>query len=150
ARLPRPVVSLFAGALPGESRGELREVAIIPAAASVDEALVTAHAVYQAGSALVTRKYKQRWTHADDGSLAAPFIDDEDMLSDAVEAIRAAEREPGRDVFLAIDVGASRLQDSGWYRMDGEKLTPGELCDRLARWADRFPIASVVDPLGDE
>src|SRR4051794_18519129 len=149
-RLPRPVVSLFSGLTPADERGDVRELAIVPAAATVDEALATAHAVYEAASALIARKYRLRPLSAEDGGLAAPFSDTDAMLAVAVDAIRAAEREPGRDVFLALDVGARGLQDSGWYRLDGEKLTPSELADRVVRWTERFPIVSVVDPLGDE
>ena len=35
------------------------------------------------------------------------------MLADAVEAIRRAGFEPGRDVALAIDVASSHFYDAG-------------------------------------
>jgi enolase len=72
------------------------------------------------------------------------------MLADAVESIRAAGLEPGRDVALAVDVASSHFYQQGHYHLGAELLDSREMISRLLDWLDHYPIVSIEDGLAEE
>jgi enolase len=119
-------------------------------ASTIDEALATTYAVYQAAAELTAKKYASRALTADEGGLAPPFPDTETMLADAVESIERAGFTPGRDVALAIDVAASHFYQNGRYHLDGQSLDSRQMIAHLRGWLDRYPIVSLEDGLSEE
>ena len=55
------------------------------------------------------------WLTADEGGLAPPAENPEQLFADAVESIRAAGLRPGVDVCLALDVASSHFWRDGRY-----------------------------------
>jgi enolase len=151
ARLPSPIVALF-GRNEHEppDRGLLAVATVATGATSLDDALATSAAVRAAAERLLRDKYGAPAAPAPWGGLAAPFFDSDAMIADAVEAIRAAGREPARQLQLVLAIDGRRRHDSGWYRIDRERLTTGEVIDHLGQFADKFPIAALEDPLHEE
>ena len=150
-RLPRLTVNLFSGGKHAGGQVEIQDVLLVPLSAkTTDEALAGVYAVYQSTAELCGRKYGSRPLVADEGGLAPPLAVAEDMLADAVSAIRAAGFEPGRDMALAVDVAASHFHKDGHYLLGGESLTPPRMVDRVVEWVDRYPIVSVEDGLAED
>ncbi|MGN6700031.1 MAG: phosphopyruvate hydratase [Thermomicrobiales bacterium] len=150
-RLPRPTINLFSGGKHAGGQVPSQDVLVVPAAArTIDEALATTFAVYQAAADLAARKYGARALTADEGGLAPPFPDAETMLADAVEAIRLAGYTPGRDVALAVDVAASHFYQDERYHLGATPLTSPAMIEHLAGWLDRYPIVSLEDGLAEE
>jgi enolase len=116
----------------------------------MDEALAMTFEVYRSAAELARRKYSARALTADEGGLAPPFPDAEAMLKDAVEAIRGASLEPGREVALAVDVAASHFHEDDRYYLGEEPLNGTEMVERLLDWLERYPIVSVEDGLAQE
>ena len=77
------------------------------------------------------------------------FPDAEALLGDAVEAIKLAGCEPGRDVALALDVAASHFYKKGSYHLGDEPLNGGAMIEYVSAWLDRYPIVSVEDGLSE-
>jgi len=149
-RLPRPTINLFSGGKHAGGQVPIQDVLIVPTAATIDEALAAAYAVYQAAAELTARRYGARALVADEGGLAPSFPSPEAMLDDAVAAIAAAGFVPGRDVALAVDVAASHVVEGDRYRLDGDPLPAPALIERLAGWVERYPIVSVEDGLAED
>jgi enolase len=150
-RLPRPTINLFSGGKHAGGQVPIQDVLVVPAAArTVDEALATTFAVYQAAADLAARKYDTRALTADEGGLAPPFPDADTMLADAVEAIHLAGFTPRADVALAVDVAASHFYQDGRYHLGATPLTSLEMIEHLAGWLDRYPIVSLEDGLAEE
>jgi enolase len=149
--LPRPTINLFSGGKHAGQQAPIQDVLVVPASArSIDEALAMTFAVYQAAAELSYRQYGMRALTADEGGLAPAFPHAEAMLADAVEAIRAAGLEPGRDIALAIDVAASHFYREGRYHLGQESLDSQEMIAQLRAWVNRYPIVSVEDGLAEE
>src|SRR5262249_48467063 len=121
--LPRLTINLFSGGKHAGGQVPIQDVLVVPMAPSIEDGLAAAFAVCRAAADRARAKYAMRALTADEGGLAPPFPDVETMLSDAVEAIRAAGLEPGRDVALALDVAASHFYRDGRYDLGGESLT---------------------------
>jgi enolase len=153
ATLPRMTINLFSGGKHAGGQVCIQDVLVVPAAAAtVDEGLSVTYAVYQAAARLTQEKYGARALKADEGGLAPPFPTTEAMLADAVEAIRRAGYEPGRDVALAVDVASSHFYEpeTGKYVFDGKPLSSAEMITLVAGWLDRYPIVSLEDALSEE
>ena len=150
-RLPRPTINLFSGGKHGGGQVPIQDVLVVPLAAStVDEALATAVAVYQAAAARCADRYGMRLLTADEGGLAPPFPDVETAFDDALRAIEGAGYRPGEDVALAVDVAASHFLEEGRYRLGDASLCSEEMAEVVASWAGRYPIVSVEDGLAEE
>jgi enolase len=143
--LPRPEINLFSGGRHAGGQVAVQDVLIIPSAArTIDEALATAFEIYRAAAHLVLNNYGMRELKADEGGLAPPFPDVEQMLTDAAEAAA------GAPVVLSIDVAASHLQSGDRYLIDGRTLDPATMVERLLAWISGYPIVAVEDGLGEE
>jgi enolase len=151
ATLPRPTINLFSGGKHAGGQVPIQDVLVVPAAATtMDDALATTVAVFQAAAELVQRKYQMRTLTADEGGLAPPFADAAAMLDDAVEAIRAAGYTPGREVALAIDVASSHFYEDGRYHLDGVALDSMGMIAKIEEWLANYPIVSVEDGLAED
>ncbi len=150
-RLPRMTINLFSGGKHAGKQLAIQDVLIVPASsASIADGLVMASAVYQAAVRLTESKYHMRWLTADEGGLAPPAGSPEQLLDDAVQSIRDAGYEPGRDVCLAVDVASSHFYHDGHYYLESQPLTAPQMIDRLSNWADNYPIVSLEDGLAEE
>lgn len=151
ATLPRLTVNLFSGGKHAGGQVPIQDVLVVPAAArTIDEALAMTYAVYQAAADLTRERYGTRALTADEGGLAPPFPDVEAMLTDAVDAIRRAGLEPGREVALAVDVASSHFYAAGRYHLGGAPLDSTGMIAQLRDWLDRYPIVSIEDGLSEE
>jgi enolase len=149
--LPRPTINLFSGGKHAGGQVPIQDVLVVAVAAqTVDEAMATTYAVYQAAAELCLEKYGMRALTADEGGLAPPFPDAEAMLSDAVAAIERAGYTPGREVSLALDVASSHFYADGRYHLGGEPLDSAEMISHLLGWLERYPIVSLEDGLAEE
>jgi len=149
--LPRMTINLFSGGKHAGGQVCIQDVLVVPAAArTVDEGLAATYAVYQAAARLTQEKYGARALKADEGGLAPPFPTTEAMLADAVEAIRRAGFEPGRDVALAVDVASSHFYEGGKYTFDGKPLSSADMIGLVSGWLDKYPIVSLEDALSEE
>jgi enolase len=149
--LPRLTVNLFSGGKHAGGQVPIQDVLVVPASArTIDDSLAMAFAVYQAAIELTRAKYGMRALTADEGGLAPPFADAEAMLEDAVESIRAAGLEPGRDIALAIDVAASHFYHNGHYHLGPRRLDSLAMIDQLHAWREAYPIVSIEDGLAED
>ncbi len=149
--LPRLTINLFSGGKHAGGQVPIQDVLIVPlSAATIDQALADASAVYRAATALCAKKYQMRPLVADEGGLAPQFPSIDAMLEDAVESIRSAGFGPGKEVAIAIDVASSHFFADGRYLLEGRSLLPGQMIDQVAQWVHRYPIISVEDALAEE
>ncbi len=150
-RFPRLTINLFSGGKHAGQQLAIQDVLIVPAApTTVADSLVMASAVYQAAVRLIEAKYGMRWLTADEGGLGPPARSPEELLGDAVQSIRDAGLEPGRDVCLAVDVASSHFYRDGHYFLQSQPLTSSQMIECLGAWVDNYPIVSVEDGLAED
>jgi enolase len=149
--LPRTTINLFSGGKHAGGQVPIQDVLIVAAAATtIDEALATTVAVFQAAADNMMRDYGMRVLTADEGGLAPPFAHVDAMLEDAVAAIQAAGYTPGKEVALAIDVASSHFYADGHYHLDGQTLNSVSMIRKLEDWLAKYPIVSVEDGLAED
>jgi enolase len=149
--LPRLTINLFSGGKHAGQQISVQDVLIVPMSAEMlDAALVAAFDVYQTAAELMFKKYGMRLLTADEGGLAPPFQTVEEMFSLAMEAIKQAGYEPGKDVALAVDVASSHFFENQRYKIGSQVVDSSGMIQTIVSWLDRFPIVSVEDGLAED
>jgi enolase len=149
--LPRLTINLFSGGKHAGEQVPVQDVLMVPLSSSTtDETLSIAYDVFHSAAELTHRRYGMRLLRADEGGLAPPFREVEEMLDAAVEAISAAGFVPGKEVALALDVAASHFYKDGSYALGNESLSSEQMIQRLERWVTAYPIISVEDGLAED
>ncbi len=91
----------------------------------------------------------------DEGGFAPALNGTEDALNSILEAIRAADYEPGKDVTIALDCASSEFFKEGVYDYtkfegaNGAKRTPEEQVAYLKGLTEQFPIDSIEDGMAE-
>ncbi|NMA54496.1 MAG: phosphopyruvate hydratase [Firmicutes bacterium] len=150
--LPVPMMNILNGGEHADNNVDIQEFMIMPAgAASFSEAVRQGAEVFHA----LRKVLKQKGLgsgQGDEGGFAPNLHSNEEALELLVAAIEAAGFEPGRDVFLAMDVAASELYKDGHYVLAGEgkTLTASELVDYYLKLHQCYPIVSIEDGLAED
>jgi enolase len=151
--LPMPMVNILSGGLHAGRGMDVQDFLVIPVGAqSYSQALEWVLRVRAAAAALCEEEGITTLL-ADEGGLSPGFSESDQALGLMVGAFRRAGLRPGEDAAIALDVAASSLTDpEGRYvfRRAGRLLGSREMIDLIADWADRFPIVSIEDGLGEE
>ncbi|HHY40813.1 MAG TPA: phosphopyruvate hydratase, partial [Syntrophaceticus sp.] len=88
----------------------------------------------------------------DEGGFAPNLKSNEEALDSIVEAISKAGYEPGKDVFLALDVAATELYEDGKYhfKSTGQFLTTDETIAFYEKLTANYPVISIEDGLAED
>lgn len=151
-RLPLPEIQIFGGGAHAGRRTDVQDFMIMtPHAGSVRRALEMTSDVYRAAGALMEEKGLLAGT-ADEGGWWPNFNSNEEALATLVSAIERAGYRPGEDVYISLDIAANELTAPDGYRLplDNVTLDGTAIVDRVARWADTYPLLSIEDPVGQD
>jgi len=93
-----------------------------------------------------------RFGVADEGGWWPDFATNEQAIEALVNAIERAGFVPGEQVAIALDVAASEFGRQGRYTLglESRALDSDGLIELLLRWVDKYPIASIEDPLAED
>ena len=150
--LPVPMMNIVNGGAHADNPLDIQEFMIVPAGAgSFTEALRMGTEVFHhLKSAVKTRGFST--AVGDEGGFAPALSGADETLQVIVEAIQAAGHEPGRDVFLALDVAASELYREGAYHLPGEGMkgiSSGDLTDFYKELVEKYPLVSIEDGMAE-
>src|SRR4029077_12576233 len=109
--LPVPLMNIINGGAPADNNLDIQEFIMAPAGFDrVEDALRAGVETFHHLKKLLSSRGKA--TNVGDEGGFAPSLDSaEDALSIILEAIGKAGYEPGKQIFLALDVAASELYD---------------------------------------
>jgi len=150
--LPLPEIQIFGGGAHAGRRIDLQDLMVMPlGATSFAQALEMTAEVYRAAGELMRDAGKLAGV-ADEGGWWPAFDTNEEALAMLMRAIERAGYVPGDDVAISLDVAASEFGRNGRYRLglEGRELDRDGMIEMLLGWIDRYPIASVEDPLAED
>ena len=150
--IPLPEIQVFGGGAHANRRTDVQDFMImVPGASSLDEVMELTSAVYFAAGDVMRMRGRLAGV-ADEGGWWPAFDSNEQALETLVEAIERAGEVPGERVVISLDVAASEFGEAGAYRLALEDRILGsdELIRLLETWIERYPIASIEDPLGED
>jgi enolase len=150
--LPLPQIQIFGGGAHAGQRVDIQDFMVLcPNAGSFAEALDRTAEVYRAAGQLM----KEAGTLAgvaDEGGWWPAFTTNEQALDTLLRAIERAGLSPGKDAAIALDIAASEFGRDGKYKLalEDKDLDSDGMIHLLLGWLDRFPIASIEDPLAED
>ncbi|MPY34124.1 phosphopyruvate hydratase [Streptomyces adustus] len=150
--LPVPMMNIVNGGAHADNPLDFQEFMIAPiGAATFAEAVRMGSEVFH-----TLRRNLVAAGHSvnvgDEGGFAPDLRTAEEALDFVVQAIEQTGYKPGTDITLVMDPATSEFFRDGVYDYTGEgvRRTPAEHADYLAALVDRYPVASIEDPMAED
>ena len=146
-RLPVPMINVLNGGEHADNSVDMQEFMLMPVGApDMAEAVRWGAEIFHR----LARDLRARGLNTavgDEGGFAPNLENNEQALEIVLEAIRGSGFEPGRDVYLGLDIASSELYRDGRYHLEseGRSLSSEEFVELLEGWVDRYPILSIED-----
>lgn len=148
--LPVPFLNVINGGRHADNPLEIQEFMLVPdGLPDFREALRAGAEVYAALRSLLAGRGLSV-SVGDEGGFAPRLGTAREVLDLLVEAIEKAGHRPGEDIHLALDVAASELVSEGGYRLEGAVRDAAGMSTFYRELADRYPLVSVEDGLGED
>jgi enolase 1/2/3 len=151
--LPVPLMNVINGGAHADNGLDIQEFMLVPAGAeSFRTALRMGVEVFHTLKDLLHERGLSTGV-GDEGGFAPALGSNVAALDLFLTAIERAGYRPGEDVFLALDVAASELAESGGrYRLarDGAVRSGDEMIAMYESLLERYPIVSIEDGLGED
>jgi enolase len=152
AQLPVPMMNILNGGAHADNNVDIQEFMIMPVGAdSWKEALRMGAEVFHNLRAVLQGKGLNTAV-GDEGGFAPNLQSNEEAIQVILEAIKRAGYEPGKDVFIALDVAATELFKDGKYHLEGEGkvLDTDEMIAFYKDLVEKYPIISIEDALSED
>lgn len=152
--LPVPMMNILNGGAHANNNVDIQEFMIMPISAPTwSEALRRSVEVFHTLKSVLKENGVPAMGVGDEGGYAPMLKRDEDALIMIVAAIEKAGYVAGKDFKIAIDAASSEWYDKDIdaYRLPkaGKVMTRGELVDMWIDYAEKYPIISLEDGMGE-
>jgi enolase len=145
--MPVPMMNIINGGSHANNSVDLQEFMILPIGAdSLREAVRYGAEVFHALRKVLDKR-GMNTAVGDEGGFAPNLSSNEDAIETILEAIQSAGYEPGRDIYLGLDVASSEFYQDGNYVLEseGRSFDAAGFIETLAVWVDKYPIISIED-----
>ncbi|NLL85811.1 MAG: phosphopyruvate hydratase [Syntrophomonadaceae bacterium] len=150
--IPVPQMNIMNGGKHADNNVDIQEFMVLPAGAqSFAEGLRMVVEVYHTLKKVLKAKGLATAV-GDEGGFAPDLPSNQAALDAIMEAITQAGYQPGKDIFLGLDVAASELYRDGKYHLEstGEVLTSDQMIDFYEDLVKKYPIISLEDGLDED
>ncbi|MCX5167446.1 phosphopyruvate hydratase [Streptomyces antibioticus] len=150
--LPVPMMNIVNGGAHADNPLDFQEFMIAPiGAANFAEAVRMGSEVFHTLRATLLAA-GHNVNVGDEGGFAPDLRTADEALEFVVRAVEQAGYKPGADITLVMDPASSEFFRDGVYDYAGEgvRRTPAEHADHLATLVDRYPVASIEDPMAED
>jgi len=150
-QMPVPLMNVVNGGAHANNNLDMQEFMIVPVGmASFREALRCGAEVFASLRKIIDSRGMPT-TVGDEGGFAPNLPTHAAAIELILEAVDKAGYTAGQDVLLALDCAASEFYKDGKYVLESENLSLSsqEFSDYLANLADKYPIVSIEDGMGE-
>lgn len=150
--MPVPQMNIINGGAHADNNVDLQEFMIIPAGApSFSESLRYGAEVFHSLKAVLHGKGLSTAV-GDEGGFAPDLPSNQAAIEIILEAIVKAGFQPGKDIYLGLDVASSEFYVNDRYQLASEKrqLSSEEFVEYLAAWVHQYPIISIEDGMSED
>ena len=151
--LPIPMMNILNGGVHASNNLDIQEFMIMPVGArTFKKALRMCAEVYHSLKKILSDKGLST-AIGDEGGFAPNLRTDEEALKLITEAIEKAGYSLRGDFLIALDAASSEwLSEDGTYKMPKSGLikTKEEMADYFEDLCERYPIASIEDPVAED
>jgi len=150
--LPVPMMNIINGGVHADNNIDFQEFLIVPVGApSIAEAVRMGAEVFHALKHAL-KGAGHNTNVGDEGGFAPNLASTPEALDFIMSAIATAGYQPGKDIYLALDVAATELYGEDRYFLKGEKrtLTADQLTAYYAELVSNYPIFSLEDGMSED
>ena len=151
-KMPVPMLNILNGGAHAANNLDIQEFMIVPKGAECfSEAVRISAEIYHTLKKILLSRGLSAGV-GDEGGFAPNLPSDEAAVEVILEAIEESGYSAGKEVFLALDVASSEWWSDGCYFLPKrqKKMTSDELCEYITALAEKYPIISVEDGMGEE
>ena len=150
-RLPIPTMNILNGGRHADNGLSIQEFMIIPRHKLLRERVRMGSQIFHALAGLLSQK-GYITSVGDEGGFAPELLNNERGLQLIVEAIKLAGWEPGKQIFLGLDVAAAEFYNHQKYYFLNKKQAWGadKMIATMAQWVKKYPIISIEDALAED
>ncbi len=151
--LPVPQINILNGGSHADNNVDIQEFMVVPAGMpSFTEAIRTAAEVFH-NLKKTLKKKGYNTSVGDEGGFAPNLRSNEEALDSIMESIHNAGYQPGKDVFLALDVAASEFYNDGRYvfkKSDGSERGVDAMNAYYENLLRLYPVISIEDGFSED
>ena len=148
--LPSPLMNIINGGAHANNGLDIQEFMIVPAGfKTFSDSLKAGVETFISLKELLNKK-SYSTAVGDEGGFAPDLKSNEEALELILDSIKLAGYEPGKDIYLALDVAASELFENNKYQYNNELVDTKELISIYKNLTRKFPIISIEDPLDED
>jgi len=150
-RMPVPTMNILNGGRHADNGLSIQEFMIIPRHKLLRERVRMGSQIFHSLANLLSQKGYSTAV-GDEGGFAPELLNNERGLQLIIEAIKSAGWEPGKHVFLGLDVAASEFYRHGSYYFVGKKQgwRPDKMIATLSSWVKKYPLIFIEDALSED
>ena len=149
--MPVPMMNIVNGGAHANNSLDIQEFMILPVGApTFREALRYGAEIFHTLKKLLAARGLSTAV-GDEGGFAPDLNSNEAALGIIMEAIESAGYQPGRQVYLGLDVASSEFFKGGRYELASENrsFTGADFTGYLAELAAKYPIISIEDGMSE-
>jgi enolase len=150
--LPIPMMNIINGGAHANNKLDFQEFMILPVGFEkiTDSIRAGAEIFHTLKEAL--NKLNMPTSVGDEGGFAPNLNSNSEAIDIILESISKAGYNPGKDVYLALDVASSEFYDNDVYSLVSEnlQLTSDEFINYLVKLRNDYPIISIEDGLAED
>ena len=150
--LPIPMMNIINGGAHANNKLDFQEFMILPVGFEkiTDSIRAGAEIFHTLKDAL--NKLNMPTSVGDEGGFAPNLNSNSEAIDIILDSISKAGYNPGKDVYLALDVASSEFYDNDVYSLVSEnlQLTSDEFINYLVKLRNDYPIISIEDGLAED
>ena len=147
--MPIPMMNILNGGSHADNNVDIQEFMIMPIGfKSYSDSLRSGVEIFHSLKKLL-KSQGYNTSIGDEGGFAPNLNSNEEALELILQAISSAGYNPGKNIFLALDVAASEFYNSKTkkYTIDSKEVNALELIDYYKMLCKKYPIVSIEDGL---
>lgn len=147
--IPRPMMNILNGGAHADNGLDFQEFMIIPMTKDFRTNLRMGSEIFHHLKKILTQSGFSTGV-GDEGGFAPNINSTEEALNLIIDAIKAANYIPGKDVYLGLDVAASEFYNDSKYSFEGKTKTSEELIEYYEYLCEKYPIISIEDGMAED
>ncbi|WP_028845086.1 phosphopyruvate hydratase [Thermodesulfovibrio thiophilus] len=147
--LPVPMMNIINGGAHADNNLDIQEFMIVPAGFTRFSLALKAGAEVFHTLKGILKKRGLSTAVGDEGGFAPMLQSNEEAIQLIIEAIKQAEYEPGKEIYIALDAAASEFFNEGFYQVEGKKLNSKDMIDYYEDLISKYPIISIEDGMSE-
>ena len=150
--LPLPMMNILNGGSHADNSVDIQEFMVLPTGANTFSRAVQIGTEIFHNLKAVLHSKNLTTSVGDEGGFAPNLKSNEEAIEMILESITKAGFNPGKDVYIALDVAASELYAGNQYNLysENKKLDSDGMIKYLVSLVDQYPILSIEDGLHED